>query len=169
MPKRQGVMTYDYSETGIETADAPEISSAANVVPHPALERKYASLDLLLSVVTGMTLNEGGIEAVAAFAGWMAGLSAAETKNPDAVLKYMPKVKAALEDQLPFLKDINLSGLRPIFRHDPTPANPYLKVWTDMQALRYGEEHAVMTCHAWQQKKAKIRVRAQGEAAEVWL
>lgn len=162
-------MTYERAnavELDKESSAAAQDHDAA-VVQHPGMLRKFVTLDLLLSVTTGMLLVPEGKEAVAAFAAWMSGVPAAQ--DDKSILKLLPKVKASLEEQLPFLKDINLSGLYPIFRYDPTPANAYLKVWLDMQTLRYGEDHGVMTIAAWRHTCARQCVPAAAEVADVWL
>ena len=46
-------------------------------------------------------------------------------------------VKTCIEEQLPFLAEINLGGVYPIYKIDPAPTNPYLRVWLEMQALRF--------------------------------
>src|SRR5690606_31936360 len=69
--------------------------------------------------------------------------------DPSLTALHLENVKACIEAQCPFLADVKLESLYPIFKYDPAPTNPYLAVWLEMQGLHFGEEHEIMTLRAW--------------------
>ncbi len=68
-------------------------------------------------------------------------------------LEHAETVRQCLEEQLPFVKDISFEGLYQILKIDPSPDNPYISVWREMQALRYGEEHELIPLNRWERLK----------------
>ncbi|MDY0008211.1 MAG: hypothetical protein RBS08_00765 [Bdellovibrionales bacterium] len=113
--------------------------------------QKNFHINDIISLSSGLMLAQEGAAALYRLVGFVmdCDATAAETRAN------IQKVKNCVEEQLPFLHDINLDGVQPIFKIDPSPTNPYLVVWLEMQALRFGEEHPLMTYAAWQAQKNK--------------
>ncbi len=104
-----------------------------------ALGKKDFHLNAILSVMTGMTLSregEAGPQRLVAF-------MMDEQADACVTMDNAETVRDCLIEQLPFLNDINFESLHEILRVDPSPANPYITVWREMQALKFGEEHAL--------------------------
>ena len=53
-------------------------------------------------------------------------------------------------EQLAFLSEINTASLYSVYQYKSNRNNPYLDIWLDMMALRYGEEHMLVTRAKWQ-------------------
>lgn len=140
-------MTYDsYDEIevdNLETQDAQEIATlAADVSP----TTKKFHLNELLTLTTGMMLAQEGTAAVHRLVAFVMEVDADVVQT----MAHIETVKNCIEEQLPFLQDVKLSGLYPIYQYDSSPTNPYLTVWLEMQSLHFGDEHEVMTFRAWQ-------------------
>ena len=120
---------------------------------------KTFHLNEILSVVSGLPLAREGSAAIHRLVAFMMEAEAGSystTTNAEAV-------KACIEQQLPFIAEINLAGLHQIYQYNagnPEP-NPYLDVWLEMQALRYGPEHALLPLNRWQ----KLKEAAAGRSA----
>lgn len=148
-------MAYDPSAPAAEAAQIendPDMlqSSSADVYC------KYFHLNDVLSLSSGLMLAQEGSAALHRLVAFVmdCDADAAQTRAN------IETVKACIEEQMPFLADVNLGGVHPIYKIDPAPTNPYLRVWLEMQALRYGEEHPVMTLAAWQaQKHGRLRAK----------
>lgn len=112
---------------------------------------KNFHLNAILSLVTGLSLSREGSAGPHRLAAFVMEAEAGE----GVTLESAAAVRQCLEEQLPFLKDINYDPLHQIMKMDPSPDNPYLSVWREMQALRYGDEHAVMPLARWQNCKKK--------------
>lgn len=121
--------------------------------------KKNFHLNAILSLVTGLPLSREGSAGPHRLAAFVMEAEASE----GVTLESAAAVRECLEEQLPFLREINYEPLYQIMKMDPSPDNPYLSVWREMQALRYGEEHAVMPLGRWQDLKKKRQQRA-GEA-----
>ncbi len=112
------------------------------------LGKKDFHLNAILSVMTGMTLSregEAGPQRLVAF-------MMDEQADACVTMENAETVRDCILEQLPFLNEINFDGLHEILRVDPSPANPYITVWREMQALKFGEEHALVTLSRWQKK-----------------
>jgi len=153
------IMTYDT----YEAADA----AAALQNDHDMLQsssddaaQKFFHLNDIISLTTGLMLAQEGSAALHRLVAFVMGseADAAQTRAN------VETVKTCIEEQLPFLAEINLGGVYPIYKIDPAPTNPYLRVWLEMQALRFGEEHALMTFAAWQARKQQTRAKAANAA-----
>jgi hypothetical protein len=120
----------------------------------PRSVKKTFHLNVILSLLTGLTLSREGTAGPQRLVAFMM-----ETDADDAsAAEHADEVKACLEEQLPFLDDVNLEGLYNILKVDPSPDNPYLSVWREMQALRYGEEHEVIPLARWQRlRRQQVR------------
>lgn len=115
--------------------------------------KKTFHLNVILSLLTGLTLSREGTAGPQRLVAFMM-----ETEANDAsAAEHADAVKACLEEQLPFLDDVNLEGLYNILKVDPSPDNPYLSVWREMQALRYGEEHELIPLARWQRLRRQQR------------
>lgn len=153
-PARKGQtdkrMTFDFFDTADSIAalqndhDTPATSPEAD----PAHSKKFHINDIL-SLSTGMMLAREGAAGVYRLAAFVMDDNAdsAHTRA------HLETVKTCLREQLPFLSDVGMEALETICKVDPSAANPYLTVWLEMQALRHGDEHAVMTYAAWQAQK----------------
>lgn len=119
--------------------------------------RKNFHLNAILSLVTGLPLSREGSAGPHRLVAFMLEAEAGD----DITLDNAETVKDCLEDQLPFLKDINFEPLHQILKLDPSPDNPYLSVWREMQALRYGEEHALIPLSRWE--RLRNRKAANGD------
>lgn len=120
--------------------------------------RKNFHLNAILSLVTGMTLSREGSAGPHRLVAFMLEAEAGESIT----MENAETVKKCLEEQLPFLKDISFDALHQIMKMDPSPDNPYLSVWREMQALRYGEEHPVLPVSRWQACQMKKKQAASG-------
>lgn len=106
---------------------------------------KKFHLNELLSLTTGLMLAQEGAAAMHRLVAFVMETDA----DPSLTALHLETVKACVEAQCPFLEDVKLESLYPIFKYDPSPANPYLTVWLEMQGLHFGEEHEIMTLRAF--------------------
>lgn len=106
---------------------------------------KKFHLNELLSLTTGLMLAQEGAAAMHRLVAFVMETDA----DPSLTALHLETVKACVEAQCPFLADVKLESLYPIFKYDPSPANPYLTVWLEMQGLHFGEEHEIMTLRAF--------------------
>lgn len=149
-------MTYD----PYEAADAAALQNDHDMLQSSSdtadATQKFFHLNDIISLTTGLLLAQEGSPALHRLAAFVMGsdADAAQTRAN------IETVKTCLEEQLPFLADVSLGGVYPIYKIDPSPSNPYLRVWLEMQALRFGEEHAVMTFAAWQARKNQNKAAA---------
>ncbi|MDF3024946.1 MAG: hypothetical protein K0R10_2307 [Alphaproteobacteria bacterium] len=114
----------------------------------PQSSQKNFHLNVILSLLTGMTLSregEAGPQRLVAFL-------LDEQADACVTMENAETVRQGILEQLPFLNDINFDSLHEIMRVDPSPTNPYINVWREMQALQYGEEHALVPLSRWQKK-----------------
>ncbi len=110
----------------------------------------------IISLFSGLVLAREGSAAVLRLAAYMMDGDAdnAQTRSN------LEKLKICLGEQFAFLSDLQLDAVTSMHKMDPSTANPYITVWLEMQALRFGEEHRVTTYAAWQAKKANISTPA---------
>jgi hypothetical protein len=126
--------------------------------------KKAFHLNEILSLASGLPLAREGqaaIHRLVAFVMENEATSANTAANSETA-------KKCIEEQLPFLKEINMAGLYQIYNYDAEGEeveNPYLDVWMEMQALRYGTEHSLMPFSRWQQQKAAASARVMTSAA----
>lgn len=109
------------------------------------LGKKDFHLNVILSLLTGITLSregEAGPQRLVAF-------MMDEQADACVTMENAETVRDGILEQLPFLNDINFDSLHEILRVDPSPANPYINVWREMQALKFGEEHALVSLSRW--------------------
>ena len=136
-------MAYDMLDS--EYAENETLHDAADDAYMPNSDSKKFHLNELLSLTTGLMLAQEGAAAMHRLVAFVM-----ETDvDPSLTALHLETVKACVEAQCPFLADVKLESLYPIFKYDPAPTNPYLTVWLEMQGLHFGEEHAVMTLRAW--------------------
>jgi hypothetical protein len=142
-------MTYD----SYEAADgAAALQSEADMLQgSTACEGpcKQFHINDIISLSSGLMLAQEGSAALHRLVAFVmdCDATAAQTRAN------IETVKACLEEQLPFLDELKLGGVYPIYKIDPSPTNPYLRVWLEMQALRFGDEHQITTFAAWQAQK----------------
>lgn len=108
-------------------------------------DKKDFHLNVILSLLTGITLSregEAGPQRLVAF-------MMDEQADACVTMENAETVRGCILEQLPFLNDINFDSLHEILRVDPSPANPYINVWREMQALQFGEEHALVSQSRW--------------------
>lgn len=105
----------------------------------------------IISLATGLMLAREGSAAVLRLAAFMMDDDADNAHTRP----HLEKLKTCLHEQFAFLAELRLDAVAPIYKIDPSATNPYLTVWLEMQALRFGTEHAVMTYAAWQAQKTK--------------
>ncbi len=108
--------------------------------------KKDFHLNAILSLMTGMTLSREGEVGPQRLVAFMMEAQA----DACVTMENAETVRDCILEQLPFLNDINFDGLHEILRVDPSPDNPYITVWREMQALKYGEEHALIPLARWQ-------------------
>ena len=132
--------------TSFSNAGFP-VRAAVTIDEKPA--RKVFHLNDILCVTTGLMVAKEGPAALHRLVAFiMEDEADAQTTTTKA-----HQAKACIEEQLPFLKDINVASLYSIYNYKPGRDNHYLSVWRDMQALRYGAEHALMPLSRWQQRQ----------------
>lgn len=153
-------MMYDSLHVAVLAAPAETDDDVLQSSRKPcrAPQKKFHINDIL-SLYTGVLLAREGSVAVHRLVAFVMGCdaNAAQTKAN------IYTVKACLEEQLPFLKDVKLDTLYPIHKIDPSAGNPYLTVWLEMQGLQFGLEHPVMTFAVWQAQKARFGFAANPE------
>ena len=126
-------------------------TATAEPVKTKRTSRKNFHLNAILSLVTGIPLSREGSAGPQRLVAFVM-----ETEADEGVtMENAITVKKCLEEQFPFLTEINFEALHQIMKMDPSPDNPYLSVWREMQALRYGEEHAVLPLSRWQNCQMK--------------
>lgn len=139
-------MAYDTFDTEYAEAETmPEGTTEQTDAPRGNSDVKKFHFNDLLSLTTGLLLAQEGAAAVHRLVAFVMETDA----DPALTSLHIETVKACIEAQCPFLAEVKLSGLYPIFKYDPSPTNPYLTVWLEMQSLHFGEEHDVMTLRAW--------------------
>ena len=114
---------------------------------------KSFHLNDCLSVFSGMNLVREGAVAVHRLVGYIMETDACSAVTPTIV----EVARKCIAEQLPFLRDIDVEEVKPLYRVDASPrSNPYLSVWLDMQALRYGREHAIIPLRLWREQRAMV-------------
>jgi hypothetical protein len=136
-------MAYDMLDS--EYAETENLTDTAEENSPPRSDIKKFHLNDLLSLTTGLMLAQEGAAAMHRLVAFVMETDAA----PSLTALHLETVKACIEAQCPFLADVKLESLYPIFKYDPAPTNPYLTVWLEMQGLHFGEEHDIMTLRAW--------------------
>lgn len=106
----------------------------------------------IISLASGLVLAREGSAAVHRLAAYMMDGDAdnAQTRSN------LAKLESCLHEQFPFLSELRMDAVTPMYKIDPSASNPYITVWLEMQAMQFGTEHRVMTYAAWQGKKANI-------------
>ncbi len=117
----------------------------ATTAPRRSL-RKTFHLNEILSVTTGLQLSAEGSAGIHRLIAFMMETDADEGLT----LENADVVRDCIEQQLPFLAEMQMQGLADIIRQNPSPDNPYLQVWLEMQQLRYGEDHTLIPYSRWQ-------------------
>jgi hypothetical protein len=136
-------MAYDMLDS--EYAETEMLTDAAEENSSPRSDIKKFHLNDLLSLTTGLMLAQEGAAAMHRLVAFVMETDA----DPSLTALHLETVKACIEAQCPFLADVKLESLYPIFKYDPAPTNPYLTVWLEMQGLHFGEEHEIITLRAW--------------------
>ncbi|MBI1215078.1 MAG: hypothetical protein GC185_04570 [Alphaproteobacteria bacterium] len=136
-------------------------SAASSSAPSPVTAPKAFHLNEILSLTTGLQLAQEGAAAIHRLVAFVMQTEA----GPAGTAAAGETVKRCLEEQLPFLRDVRVSEVYEIYQFNPSPGNPYLRMWLEMQELRYGDMHDLRCFEAWQAKKKKRRHnRAQEES-----
>jgi hypothetical protein len=113
--------------------------------------KKSFHLNEILSLYSGLHLAKEGVAAVHRLVAFLMETEASSY----ATAEHEASAKKCLEEQLPFLKELNLGGLQQIYNYDSDDSpNPYLDVWVEMQGLRYGTEHNLVPMSRWNKQKA---------------
>lgn len=136
-------MAYDMLDS--EYAENENVMDATEeIIPRSDIKKFH--LNELLSLTTGLMLAQEGAAAMHRLVAFVMETDA----DPSLTAFNLETVKACVAAQCPFLAEVKLESLYPIFKYDPAPTNPYLTVWLEMQGLHFGEEHDIMTLRAWQ-------------------
>jgi hypothetical protein len=123
--------------------------------------RKSFHLNEIISLSTGFLLAREGVVAVHRLVAFVM-----ETEATAENTAHLGRAaKECIEEQLPFLKDLALDGLYAIFRQNPRAENPYIRVWCEMQELRYGDEHYLVPRSRWQSRKESHKLPAPRQQA----
>ena len=117
---------------------------------------KSFHLNEILSLTTGLQLAQEGAAALHRLVAFVMETEATAASTAASG----ETVKRCLEEQLPFLRDVRVSEVYEIYQFNPSIANPYLRMWLEMQQLRYGDMHDVLSFNAWQEKKKRDREAA---------
>ncbi|HYD18813.1 MAG TPA: hypothetical protein VEF76_10080 [Patescibacteria group bacterium] len=112
---------------------------------------KTFHLNAILSLITGIPLSREGAAGPQRLAAFMMD----DEADHGVAIENADTVRDCLEEQLPFLKDIDFDGLHEILKLDASGSNPYVTVWRERQALNFGEEHALVPLAAWEFSKAQ--------------
>ena len=102
----------------------------------------------LLSLTTGLLLGKDPHELhdlVSFIMGGEASAANTAVKAKDA--------KRCLEEQLPFLKDIDLTLLYAAYKGKPEKIDEQLNFWVDIQQKKYGATFDVIPYSRWQKRK----------------
>ena len=142
-------MAYDTFDTEYAETELVAEAVAEQAEGTRASDIKKFHLNDLLSLTTGLLLAQEGTAALHRLVAFVMEADA----DPALTALHLETVKESIEAQLPILAEVKLSGLYPIFKYDPSPTNPYLTVWLEMQGLHFGEEHDVMTLRAWKESQ----------------
>lgn len=111
--------------------------------------RKAFHINDIISLYTGYLIAKEGAPALYRLVAFLMECESSAA----AAAKYGAEAKQCLEEQLPFLKDVRLDGLYAIIRQKPDGNSPYLDVWRETQALRFGEEHYLVPQSKWRKQK----------------
>jgi hypothetical protein len=134
------------------------------VTPRPGPNaRKSFQLNEILSLMSGLPLACEGPVAIYRLVAFVMETDA----NAAAAAANLETVKQCLREQLPFLEEVDMTGLYQIYNYESAREeveNPYLDVWMEMQTLRYGNDHRLMPFNAWKKAKQSAQARASEEA-----
>ncbi len=108
----------------------------------------------ILSLVVGLSFSE---ENNTAALHRLVGYIMATEATADEFAAQADTAKKCVMEQLPFLKDIDLSQLYMFYKADPAQVDAYLHVWLEMQELKYGSDHALMPMAQWELQRGKYK------------
>lgn len=111
--------------------------------------RKVFHLNDILCLTTGLMLAREG---AAALHRLVAFITEEDASARNTALNGHVARQCVIE-QLAFLAEINTASLYSVYQYKSNRNNPYLDVWLDMMALRYGDEHTLVTRAKWQAMK----------------
>jgi hypothetical protein len=122
--------------------------------PGPLSARDF-HLNEILSLFTGLPLAREGAAALHRLVAFVMQTEAGAAHTAAGG----ETVKRCLEEQLPFLADIRVAEAYEICRFNAPGAdaaeNPYLRVWLEMQQLRYGALHRLLPLALWREQKRR--------------
>ena len=119
----------------------------AEILAHPT--RKVFHLNDILCLTTGLMLAREG---AAALHRLVAFITEEDASARNTAINGHAAQQCVLE-QLAFLSEINTASLYSVYQYKSSRNNPYLDIWLDMMALRYGAEHMLVTRAKWQAQK----------------
>lgn len=139
-------MQYDAVET-LDTGDTALYAEQGEV---PGL--KLFPFHDILSIMAGVPLTAEGEAPLHRLVGFIAEDDACDTITADK----LGMVRRCLQDQLPFLSEVGFDELRDVFSYTNSAANnPYLSVWMEMKAMKYGEQHRLLPLSVWRQYRPR--------------
>ena len=143
--------TFDAADGAAALQNDHDMLHGSTCSEQSAVCKKFHINDII-SVASGLVLAREGAAAVHRLAAYMMDGDAdnAQTRSN------LEKLKTCLIEQLPFLSELRMDAVEPIYKMDPSTSNPYITVWLEMQAMQFGAEHRVMTYAAWQAKKTNM-------------
>lgn len=127
---------------------------AGQFVLEQRASKKVFALEDILSVATGLLLSPSGTAGVHDLVAFLA-----ETEpSPENTALYISGARAGLEEQLPFLRQLDLRGLYERARSSPWRMDAYTGDWASMQSHLYGEEHQLFSLSRWRRIKSSHKL-----------
>jgi len=126
------------------TAAAERIIDATVIDITPSV--KGFALRDILSLASGLSLPGADVHGLVAF------LTATDKSAQNTAVNGKD-ARDCLMEQLPFLKNIDITLLHMAFKQDRAQLDAHLSLWLDAQQKNYGDEHFLMPQSRWQRRK----------------
>ncbi len=144
------------TETKATTSDALTTTTLSSLSDHDIVSRqdtisakpvrKVFHLNDILCLSTGLMVAREG---AAALHRLVAFITEEDASARNTAINGHAARQCVME-QLAFLGEINTASLYSVYQYKSNRNNPYLDIWLDMMALRYGDEHMLVTRAKWQ-------------------
>jgi hypothetical protein len=122
--------------------------------PTPVTASKNFALADILSLVVGLCFSkENGTVATHRLVGFILEADA----SAESFVTHAADAKQCVEEQLPFLKQIDLAQLYMFYKANPEQADSYLNIWLEMQEIKYGATHTLMPLSLWKTQQGQAQ------------
>lgn len=120
----------------------------------PLTVSKSFALADVLSLVVGLCFSkENGTAATHRLVGFILETDA----SAESFVTHAATAKQCVEEQLPFLKQVDLAQLYMFYKANPEQADSYLNIWLEMQEIKYGAAHTLVPLSVWKNQQGQIK------------